>query len=86
VRDTGFTDRDLDETLGDEESLLIDCDLCEYSGSETCNDCLITYLCRPDRDSVVIELSDIRALRTLGRSGLVPRLRLQKSVGSDSGR
>lgn len=86
MNDTGFTARDLDETSGDEESLLIDCDLCEYSGSETCNDCLITYLCRPDRNSVVIELSDIRALRTLGRSGLVPRLRLQKSVASDSGR
>jgi len=86
VNDTGFTARDLDETSGDEESLLIDCDLCEYSGSETCNDCLITYLCRPDRNSVVIELSDIRALRTLGRSGLVPRLKLQKSVASDSGR
>ena len=86
MRDTGFTARDLDETSGDEESLLIDCDLCEHSGSETCNDCLITYLCRPDRDSVIIELSDIRALRTLGRSGLVPRLKLQKSVASDSGR
>ncbi|MDP6900947.1 MAG: hypothetical protein QGF99_03055 [Acidimicrobiales bacterium] len=86
MSDTGFTARDLDETFGDEESLLIDCDLCEYSGSETCNDCLITYLCRPDRNSVVIELSDIRALRTLGRSGLVPRLKLQKSVASDSGR
>lgn len=86
MSDTGFTARDLDETSGDEASLLIDCDLCEYSGSETCNDCLITYLCRPDRNSVVIELSDIRALRTLGRSGLVPRLKLQKSVASDSGR
>ncbi len=86
MRDTRFISRDRDETSIEEESLLIDCDLCEYSGSETCNDCLITYLCRPDRNSVVIELSDIRALSTLSRSGLVPRLKLQKSVASDSGR
>ncbi|GIT68787.1 MAG: hypothetical protein Ct9H300mP26_4740 [Acidimicrobiales bacterium] len=48
MRDTRFISRDRDETSIEEESLLIDCDLCEYSGSETCNDCLITYLCRPD--------------------------------------
>lgn len=68
------------------EPLVIDCDLCDYSGSVTCDDCLITYLCRPDRSSVVIELSDIRALRKLGQSGLVPELKLQKSVGSISDR
>ncbi len=69
-----------------DDSLLIDCDLCEYSGSSTCDDCLVTYLCRPDRDSVVIELSDIRALRKLSRSGLIPELKLRKSAGLDSGR
>jgi len=36
VRDTRFISRDRDETSIEEESLLIDCDLCEYSGSETC--------------------------------------------------
>jgi len=86
VRDTGFTTDTPRGTCVDGESLLIDCDLCEYSGSETCDDCLITYLCRSDRNSVVIELSDVRALRTLGKSGLVPGLKLRKSVGSNFGR
>lgn len=72
--------------VSEDESLLIDCDLCEYLGSRTCDDCLVTYLCRPDRTSVVIELSDIRALRKLGRSGLIPELKLRKSVGSESDR
>lgn len=72
--------------VSEDESLLIDCDLCEYLGLRTCDDCLVTYLCRPDRTSVVIELSDIRALRKLGRSGLIPELKLRKSVGSESDR
>ena len=73
-------------TSVEDDSLLIDCDLCDYSGSSTCDDCLVTYLCRPDRNSVVIELADIRALRKLGRSGLIPELKLRKSVGLDSDR
>ena len=72
--------------VSEDESLLIDCDRCEYLGSHTCDDCLVTYLCRPDRTSVVIELSDIQALRKLGRSGLIPELKLRKSVGSESDR
>ncbi|MBM35663.1 MAG: hypothetical protein CL460_00650 [Acidimicrobiaceae bacterium] len=75
-----------DETLIPESSLQIDCDYCEHLDSETCGDCLVTYLCRPDRNSVVIELSEIRALRTLSQGGLVPELKLRKPAGSTSGR
>ena len=75
-----------DETFVEERSLHIDCDYCEHQGSETCQDCMVTYLCRPDRSSVVIELAEIRALRALSQGGLVPELRLRRSAESNSGR
>ena len=75
-----------DETFVEERSLHIDCDYCEHQGSETCQDCMVTYLCRPDRTSVVIELAEIRALRALSQGGLVPELRLRSSAESNSGR
>ena len=75
-----------DETFVEERSLHIDCDYCEHQGSETCQDCMVTYLCRPDRSSVVIELAEIRALRALSQGGLVPELRLRNSAESNSGR
>ena len=75
-----------DETFVEERSLHIDCDYCEHQGSETCQDCMVTYLCRPDRTSVVIELAEIRALRALSQGGLVPELRLRNSAESNSGR
>ena len=75
-----------DETFVEERSLYIDCDYCEHQGSETCQDCMVTYLCRPDRTSVVIELAEIRALRALSQGGLVPELRLRSSAESNSGR
>mgnify|MGYP003341379460 FL=1 len=72
--------------LVEERSLHIDCDYCEHQGSETCHDCIVTYLCRSDRNSVVIELTDIRALRALSQGGLVPELKLRSSAESSSGR
>ena len=43
-----------DETFVEERSLHIDCDYCEHQGSETCQDCMVTYLCRPDRTSELV--------------------------------
>ena len=68
------------------DSMLIDCGLCELSATDVCNDCLVTYLCRSDDDSVVVELSEVRALRVLGEAGLVSSLKLRKSVECESGR
>jgi hypothetical protein len=67
-------------------SILIDCDMCDLSGTDVCNDCLVTYLCRSEDSSVVVELSEVRALRALGEAGLVPSLKLRKSVECESGR
>ena len=74
------------ETSVEDRSLHIDCDCCEHQATATCQDCMVTYLCRSDRNSVVIELTEIRALRALSQGGLVPELKLRNSAGSISSR
>ena len=64
----------------DDESMVIDCDLCEMQGTEVCGDCVVSFLCRTDTSAVVIDLAEVRALRTLGAGGLVPELRHQPAV------
>ena len=68
------------------DSIIIDCDTCDLIATDVCNDCLVTYLCRSEDSSVVVELSEVRALRALGEAGLVPSLKLRKYVERESGR
>jgi hypothetical protein len=61
-------------------SLTIDCDGCVMQGTSACQDCVVTFICdRPD-GAVVIDVSEERALRLLGRAGLVPPLRLDRAA------
>ncbi len=56
--------------------LVIDCNNCGMRGTDTCSDCLVTFLCRREEgDAVVIDLAERRALSVLADSGLVPPLR-----------
>jgi len=58
------------------DTLVIDCDECSQQGTETCDDCMVTFLCgRQPGYAVVVELDEFRALRVIGESGLVPPLR-----------
>lgn len=44
--------------------------------TDACDDCVVTYLCnREPDDAVIIELSDLRAMRMLADAGLVPELK-----------
>ena len=60
-----------------EDAMVIDCDLCEMQGTDVCQDCVVSFLCRTETSAVVIDLAEVRALRTLGDGGLVPELRHQ---------
>lgn len=41
-----------------------------------CEDCVVSFICdREPGDAVIIDVAEERALRMLGRSGLVPVLR-----------
>ena len=54
----------------------IDCDECVMQGTEVCDDCVVTYLTRRERDeAIVLDLDEERALRRLAGAGLVPGLR-----------
>jgi hypothetical protein len=53
----------------------IDCDECSLQGTSACDDCVVTFLCRPERSAVVIDMAEARAVRLLGEAGLVPALR-----------
>jgi hypothetical protein len=63
-------------------SLTISCDECAMQGTTACDDCVVTFLCgREPGDAVIIDAAEERAVRMLGRSGLIPQLRHQPRSG-----
>ena len=64
-----------------DDTLVIDCGTCSESGTDTCDGCVVTYLCGRDPEgAVVVDLAEIRAIRMLGDAGLGPPLRHTESV------
>ena len=60
----------------DREPLVIDCDDCIGPSVGACDDCVVTFLCdREPGDAVVIDVAELRALRTLADADMVPGLR-----------
>jgi hypothetical protein len=57
-------------------TISISCDDCELQHTDACADCLVTFvLGREPGDAVVVDVAEARAIRMLGRAGLVPELR-----------
>ncbi len=57
-------------------SFTISCDDCRMQGTSACAECVVTFICnREPDDAVVVDAAEARAVRLLGRSGLVPPLR-----------
>lgn len=66
----------------DQSPLVIDCDDCSQRGTNTCDDCVVTFLCSREPDeAVVIDVQEVRALRRLSDAGLVPQLRHRRRTG-----
>jgi hypothetical protein len=64
-------------------SFCISCDECVMQGSDACEGCVVTFICnREPDDAVVIDVAEERALRMLGRNGLVPPLRHRRDAVS----
>ena len=60
------------------QALTIDCRDCVMTGTEVCDDCVVTFIVKRDPgDAVVVDVDEERALRSLSEVGLVPRLRHQ---------
>ena len=63
-------------------TLRIDCDECVMDGTDACADCVVTFLCRREPgDAVVIDVTEVRALRLLEDAGLAPALRHRRRTG-----
>jgi hypothetical protein len=59
----------------------IDCDLCQFRGTDACDGCLVNFVLEHDPDdAVVIDADEVRAMRMLERAGLVPSIRFTKRV------
>jgi hypothetical protein len=58
------------------EALTISCDDCIMQGTGACQDCVVTFICdRDSDDALIVDAAEARAVRMLGRAGLVPALR-----------
>ncbi|HTW06224.1 MAG TPA: hypothetical protein VME46_01860 [Acidimicrobiales bacterium] len=63
--------------------LTIDCEQCAMRCTDACTDCVVTFLCdRSPDEAVVFDVNEERALRLLGRQGLVPPLRHRRTAGA----
>ncbi len=61
--------------------LSIDCDACVRQDTDTCSDCVVTFLVsRQPSEAVIIDVAEFAALRRLQTAGLVPGLRHQAAV------
>lgn len=64
-------------------TLTIDCDGCIMQGTDACDDCVVSFICgREPDDALVFDVAEERAIRTLGRGGLVPPLRHHEKASS----
>ena len=65
-----------------EGGLTIDCECCTLRDTTACDDCVVSFLLgREPDDAVVIDADEARAMRMLGRAGLVPTLRFSNRAG-----
>ena len=71
------TDRKIDLT-----GMLISCDDCRMQGTEACADCVVTYILDRDDGAVVFDAAEERAIRAMGRAGLLPEVRYEHRSGA----
>jgi hypothetical protein len=63
-------------------SLTISCDECAMQHTDTCDDCVVSYICgREPGEALVIDVEEARAVRLLAQAGLVPGLRHIRRTG-----
>ena len=62
--------------------MVIDCDNCSMRDTDTCADCVVSFVISADPSEVlVVDLAELRAIRLLGEAGLGPRLRHRATMG-----
>ena len=62
-------------------NIVITCDSCTGRATSACDDCIVPLLCdEPQQDAVIFYYEELRTLAVLAKSGLVPRLRHERSA------
>jgi hypothetical protein len=63
------------------QPLIISCDTCVMQDTTACDDCIMPMLCGEIQpDAVIFDYEELRTLAVLAKSGLVPKLRHQRSA------
>lgn len=66
--------------------LTIDCGTCSRQDTDTCHDCVVTFLIdREPQDALVVNVAEFAAVRRLQRAGLVPALLHDGPAGRSGG-
>jgi hypothetical protein len=74
-----------DEENPMESRLRVDCDGCRGRELNACGDCVVTFILgREPEDAIIIDAAEARAVRLLGKAGLVPPLRFEERTGDAS--
>ncbi|MDA8074495.1 MAG: hypothetical protein M0Z40_04565 [Actinomycetota bacterium] len=64
------------------DTITVECDSCVARSTAACDDCVVTFLLgRDPDDAVVIDADEVRAMRMLEQSGLLPALRFEGRAG-----
>ena len=67
-----------------EQSITIECDGCRGREYNVCSDCVVSFILgREPDDAIIIDVQEARAVRLLGRAGLVPPLRYESRADGD---
>jgi hypothetical protein len=61
--------------------MVIDCDTCAMRDTDTCADCVVSFVVTDEPGALVVDLAELRAIQVLGEAGLVPRLRHRATMG-----
>ena len=69
-----------------DEQITIDCGTCTGKALNACGDCVVTFIMERDPDdALIIDAAEARAVRRLGRAGLVPPLRYEMDATEVAG-
>ena len=67
-----------------DESLTIDCEGCRGRHLNACRDCVVSFILgREPDDALIIDADEARAMRALGRGGLLPPLRYEDPAAGE---
>ena len=77
----GEPDNTMERTM---HNLIISCDDCVMRATPACTDCVVTFVCESnERDAVVFDLAEQRAVRLFAEAGLVPTLRHRATAANE---